>query len=105
MVRALVGHIVTVACRRAGTSDADAAASIRPQQVFLTSHNPTALDAIDLFEPDQRLFVVSRNKEGHTVFERVQPPAGMTKEEWTTAKGGKNLSQLWLDGRIARALG
>ena len=106
MVRALVGHIVTVACRDGSASGDDATAdNERPQQVFLTSHNPTALDALDLFEPEQRLFVVSRNKDGHTVFERVQPPAGMTKDQWVTAKGGRNLSQLWLDGRIARALG
>ena len=39
------------------------------------------------------------------MFERVQPPTGMTKEQWITAKDGKNLSQLWLDGRIAKALG
>jgi len=106
MVRALVDHIVTVACRDGvAAGGSDASSDGRPRQVFLTSHNPTALDAIDLFEPEQRLFVVSRNDDGHTVFERVQPPTGMTKDQWITAKGGRNLSQLWLDGRIARALG
>ena len=106
MVKALVGHIVAVACHGGATAgDAEATDGGHPRQVFLTSHNPTALDAIDLFEPEQRLFVVSRNNDGHTVFERVQPPTGMTKDQWITAKGGRNLSQLWLDGRIARALG
>ena len=102
MVRALVGHIVKITCDRATNSEET---EIRPKQVFLTSHNPSALDAIDLFEADQRLFVVSRNDEGHTTFEWIRPAEGMTKEEWITAKNGTNLSQLWLDGRIRRALG
>jgi len=75
------------------------------RQVFLTSHNPTALDAFDLFEDDQRVFVVRRNEKGHTTAERLQPPPGMTKEKWELAKGGRNLSQLWLDGDIPGALG
>ena len=102
MVRSLVDHIVTITCETAPNGEESA---IRPKQVFLTSHNPSALDAIDLFEPDQRLFVVSRTSEGHTVFEWIRPAEGMTKEEWITAKNGTNLSQLWLDGRIRKALG
>ena len=102
MVRSLVGHIVTV---MGGELAHENDTSIRSQQVFLTSHNPTALDAIDLFESDQRLFVVSRNERGHTVFDRIQPASKMTKEEWIEAKHGRNLSQLWLDGRIRKALG
>ena len=102
MVRSLVSHIVTVVCDDNANHDDT---NIRPEQVFLTSHNPSALDAMDLFEPDQRLFVVSRNDQGHTVFERIQPPSGTTKERWITEAGGRNLSQLWLDGRIRRALG
>ena len=102
MVRSLVEHIVGVACGELGD---EKDASIRARQVFLTSHNPTALDAIDLFESDQRLFVVSRNERGHTVFERIQPSSKMTKERWIEAQHGRNLSQLWLDGRIRKALG
>lgn len=102
MVRSLVDHIVTVMRGDIGGGDDR---SIRPQQVFLTSHNPTALDAIDLFESDQRLFVVSRNEQGHTVFDRIQPASNMTKEKWIEAHHGKNLSGLWLDGRIRKALG
>lgn len=76
-----------------------------PEQVFLTSHNPTSLDAFDLFEDDQRVFVVARNQDGHTTVTRLRPRTGMTKEEWFEAKNGRNLSQLWLDGEITDALG
>ena len=102
MVRSLVKHIVTVTGAELGE---EVDAGIRPRQVFLTSHNPTALDAIDLFESDQRLFVVSRNERGHTEFERIRPSSKMTKEEWLEAQRGRNLSQFWLDGRIRKALG
>ncbi|MDE0006114.1 MAG: ATP-binding protein [Rhodospirillaceae bacterium] len=101
MVKSLVAHIVTIIC-----GDRNKGYALAPQrQVFLTSHNPSALDAVDLFESDQRLFVVSRNASGHTVFDRIQPPQGMTKEDWIVTRRGKTLSQLWLDGRIRNALG
>ena len=102
MVRLLVEHIVRFVCQLPGAS---IGSSLRPIQVFLTSHNPTALDAIDLFDRNQRLFVVSRDDNGHTEFERIVPSRNMTKEKWIKAKGGRNLSQLWLDGRLRRALG
>ena len=76
-----------------------------PRQVFLTSHNPTSLDAFDLFDEDQRVFVVERNGEGHTIVNRLKPRAGMSREEWYEAIEGRNLSQLWLDGEIRGALG
>ena len=44
-----------------------------PRQVFLTSHNPTSLDAFDLFDDDERVFVVERNQEGHTTVTRLKP--------------------------------
>ena len=76
-----------------------------PRQLFLTSHNPTSLDAFDLFDNDQRVFVVERNDEGHTVVNRLRPAEGMSREDWECAKNGRNLSQLWLDGEIRGALG
>ena len=76
-----------------------------PRQVFLTSHNPTSLDAFDLFDEDQRVFVVKRNEDGHTTVTRLKPRQGMTREEWQQAKNGRNLSQLWLDDEIRGALG
>lgn len=36
------------------------------KQIFLTTHNPAILDGIDLNNDEQKLFVVSRNKSGHT---------------------------------------
>ena len=95
-------HIVSITCDDVASGDET---GIRPHQVFLTTHNPSALDALDLFQAEQRLFVVSRNDRGHTVFERIRPREGMTKTEWIEAKNGRNLSQLWLDGRISKALG
>ena len=76
-----------------------------PRQVFLTSHNPTSLDAFDLFDDDQRIFVVERNDVGHTVVNRLRPGPGISRDDWEEAKNGRNLSQLWLDGEIRGALG
>jgi hypothetical protein len=75
------------------------------KQVFLTSHNPTAIDAFDLFDDTLRVFVVKRNNQGQTTAERLEPPHGMSRQDWVVAKGGRNLSQLWLDGEIGGALG
>lgn len=75
------------------------------RQVFMTSHNPTSLDAFDIFNDDQRVFVVSRDEKGQTIAKRLEPPKGMTLEEWNIARGGRNLSQLWLDNDIKGALG
>jgi len=41
------------------------------KQVFVTSHNPAILDGIDLSDDEQRLFVVSRNRKGHTRCKRI----------------------------------
>jgi hypothetical protein len=46
----------------------------REKQVLLTTHNPSILDGLNLHDEEQRLFVVSRNKHGHTVARRVTPP-------------------------------
>lgn len=76
-----------------------------PRQVFLTSHNPTALDAFDLFDDNQRVFVVCRNAKGNTELERLMPKKGMTRDDWAAKYSGVNLSQLWIDGVIPGALG
>ena len=81
------------------------AAKLGARQVFLTSHNPTALDAFDLFNDDQRVFVVRRNEKGHTTATRLQPRQGMTRSEWSALNNGRNLSQLWMGGKIPGALG
>lgn len=68
------------------------------RQLFITTHNPTALDAIDLFNTSHRLFVVKRGKRGDTVFNRIEPPEGFTKEKWNEQYGNAKLSEIWLSG-------
>ncbi len=46
------------------------------RQVLLTTHNPGALDGLDVQDPEQRLFVVYRNIEGCTRVRRIQRQAG-----------------------------
>jgi AAA domain, putative AbiEii toxin, Type IV TA system len=100
LTRALVEQIIkTTQLSKSGE------ATLGARQVFLTSHNPTALDAFDIFDQEQRVFVVSRNERGHTGAERLLPPNGMTREDWQIAKNGRNLSQVWLDGDIPGAMG
>jgi AAA15 family ATPase/GTPase len=41
------------------------------KQIFLTTHNPAILDGIDLNNEEQKLFVVSRNKSGHTRMKEI----------------------------------
>ena len=70
------------------------------KQIFLTTHNPTTLDAIDLFNPTHRLFVVARSETGQTELKRVEPPKNTTKEEWEEMYYGLKLSEIWLSGAI-----
>ncbi|MCB1358159.1 MAG: AAA family ATPase [Maritimibacter sp.] len=100
LTRRLVEQIINVTLSSAGDET-----EIGARQVFLTSHNPTSLDAFDIFDSRQRVFVVQRNERGHTVADQLKPSPNMTREEWETAKGGRNLSQVWLDGDIPGALG
>jgi hypothetical protein len=100
LTRRLVEQVIKV-CDMAASEDIELGA----KQVFLTSHNPTALDAFDLFDEHHRVFVVQRNEKGHTTAEHLRPPDGMTRDKWEVVKGGRNLSQLWLDGDIPGALG
>ena len=76
-----------------------------PRQIFLTSHNPSALDAFDLFDEEQRVFVVERDEEGLTNISRLVPRKDMSREDWFEATNGRSLSHLWLDGWIEGALG
>jgi len=54
------------------------------KQVFVTTHNPAILDGIDLGDDEQRLFVVSRNRQGHTRCKRIElknKPRSSSNEE------------------------
>lgn len=75
--------------------------SVGPRQIFLTSHNPTSLDAFDLFDDNQRIFVVKRDAQGHSQVTRLRPRAGITREQWSVVHKGRKLSQLWLDEAIS----
>jgi len=70
------------------------------KQIFLTTHNPAILDGIDLFDDEQRLFVISRSNKGHTKADRIEPPKGTTKEDWEEQNYGLKLSDIWLSGAI-----
>ena len=86
-------------------SDAFSKHGLGPEQLFLTSHNPTALDAFDLFNEDHRVFVVKRNDSGYTEVTRLKPHPGMTPDDWVRVRKGKNLSEMWIGGLIPNALG
>jgi predicted ATPase len=70
------------------------------KQMLMTTHNPTTLDAIDLFNDQHRLFVVARNQQGHTEIKRILPPPNFTRELWIEKYQGMRLSEIWLSGLI-----
>lgn len=70
------------------------------KQIVLTSHNPTTLDALDLFDDRHRLFVVDRGEDGSTKVRRVAPPAGISRDRWAELVNNLKMSELWLSGAI-----
>lgn len=64
------------------------------KQALITTHNPAILDGLDLHDPDQRLFVVYRNDDGHTACKRIElkPDAGDGRQY--------KLSELWMRGHL-----
>jgi AAA15 family ATPase/GTPase len=51
------------------------------KQAILTTHNPAILDGLDLNDDEQRLFVIYRNKLGHTKAERILKPKPVQGQE------------------------
>jgi predicted ATPase len=88
MVREMMGHLVELLNHKP------------EKQILMTTHNPTTLDAVDLFNQRHRLFVVKRNQQGHTEIERIQPPPGFTRESWIEKYQAMRLSEIWLSGLI-----
>lgn len=67
------------------------------RQALVTTHNPAALDGLNLHDDDQRLFVVYRNEEGHTLARRikVKPESSETEPKFKL-----KLSELWMRGLL-----
>lgn len=66
------------------------------KQVILTTHNPAILDGIDLNDAEQKLFVISRNRDGRTTSKEItaeKKPKSSTNEEL-------NLSEAMLRGYL-----
>ncbi|BDS15188.1 AAA family ATPase [Aureispira anguillae] len=65
------------------------------KQALITTHNPAILDGLNLHDDEQRLFVVSRNKKGHTIAKRIQLKPSVEI-------GGKKLklSELWMRNHL-----
>jgi predicted ATPase len=99
LVRKLTDHVVKVV-----KSEPE-----HRRQVFMTSHHPSSLDSIDIFDEDQRIFVCSRSRAtnlvtGSTSIRRLKPPKGSNKTDWVIQNRGKNLSEMLLTERIPDAL-
>ncbi len=68
------------------------------RQILLTTHNPLALDGLDITDDEIRLFAVDRNSEsGFTQVRRVE----LSEKLWKEAQEkGLSLSRLWTMGRL-----
>ncbi len=62
------------------------------KQVLMTTHNPATLDGLDLNDPEQRLFVVRRNIDGHTIVTRISEKPKLTMP--------MKLSEMWTKGLL-----
>lgn len=60
------------------------------KQVIVTTHNPAMLDGLNIANDDERLFVVSRNDDGHTRARRI--PYNEERR--------MKLSEIWTSGYI-----
>jgi predicted ATPase len=61
------------------------------KQVLITTHNPAALDGLNLHDDRQRLFIVNRNDDGHTVVDRLKLKPHVEGEKL-------KLSEMWMRG-------
>lgn len=75
------------------TRELAALAKTHNKQALITTHNPAILDGLNLHDDEQRLFVVSRNDEGHTVTERIKMKPSVDGEKY-------KLSELWMRGHL-----
>ncbi|MFC3685049.1 AAA family ATPase [Hydrogenophaga luteola] len=87
LIRNLIKHIAELA-------------EERDKQIILTTHNPAALDALDVFDEKYALYIVDRGTTGATELTRIKPPESMTRQQWEDETGGARLSELWLEGYL-----
>lgn len=66
------------------------------KQLLLTTHNPLVLDGLDLEDEEVRLFMVDRNRKGHTLVRRLQHSVALK----SATRLGLSLSQMWTRGLI-----
>jgi AAA15 family ATPase/GTPase len=64
------------------------------RQTIFTTHNPGTLDGLNLGDDRQRLFVIYRNKLGHTKSKRIFKPDPLPGQEYV------RLSEAFLNGYI-----
>ena len=64
------------------------------KQVIFTTHNPAVLDGLNLNDEEQRLFVIQRNKLGHTKANRIQKKAPLN------GKSTMKLSEAFINGYL-----
>lgn len=105
LVRKLTDAIVDVCCQNPLNIDG---VEIQ-RQAFVTSHHPSSLDSLNIYDNDQAIFVTHRALKtdvavGSTKFDRLSPPAGLSPAEWFERTGGKNLSVMLLENIIPDAL-
>jgi len=67
-------------CSRLVTELVELAKKYDKQAIF-TTHNPAILDGLNLDDEEQRLFVVYRNKAGHTKLRRILKPETVEGQE------------------------
>jgi AAA15 family ATPase/GTPase len=61
------------------------------KQVIITTHNPAILDGINLFDENQKLFVVRRADDGQTLVDQIKSKPIMKEKKY-------KLSELWMRG-------
>ncbi len=65
----------------------------KKKQILITTHNPAILDGLNLFDDNQRLFVVKRTDEGNTKVERIRLKPQVKGKEL-------KLSEMWMRGYL-----
>jgi len=51
------------------------------KQVIVTTHSPSVLDGLNLNDKEQKLFLVYRNKFGHTIVKQIEKPQPIEGQE------------------------